>query len=382
MAYKVPFINYPKHYRGLKNQIDAAIKRVLSRGDLILRSDVKIFEKRLASFVGKKYGIGVGSCTGAMFLSLYAAGIGKGDEVITVSHTYIATIDVIVHCGAMPVLVDIGEDFNMNPDLLEKAISRETKAIIPVHLNGRVCDMGKLMEIANRHNLVVIEDAAQALGARFNAKMAGSFGLTGCFSFYPAKMLGSFGDAGIIVTDDKELADKLYLLRDHGEKPDYLKSEQEKMRKDIAFFGFNSILDNIQAAVLNVKLRHFKDCIRRRREIAALYDSGLSGLDEVNLPVPPATKGHHFDVYQNYCIRAEYRDRLAEYLDKHSVETLVQWRIPNHQQKNLGLQYFHLPVTERISKEVISLPMYVELTNGQVEYVIDCVKKFYKYGLH
>lgn len=377
MKYRVPYINYPKHYRSIRKEIDCRIRRALSRGDLVLRSDVKKFEEGLASFTGRKYGIGVGSCTDAMFLSLYAAGVGKGDEVITVSHTYIATIDVIVHCGAKPVLIDVAEDFNMDINLIEKAVTPRTKAILPVHLNGRVCNMERILKIADKYKLIVIEDAAQALGAKFNDKMAGSFGLAGCFSFYPAKVLGSFGDAGAIVTDDKALADKLYLLRDHGEKPDYLKSPGEREEKDIVFFGFNSLLDNIQAAVLNVKLKYFNEWVQRRRAIAAIYNRWLSGVSEISLPPPPADSGAYFDVYQNYIIRAQDRDNLVKYLKKKGVETLVQWRVPNHLQDNLGLNHFTLNFTEQIAEKVVSLPMYPDLTDQQVKYVISQVKDFY-----
>ncbi len=238
--------------------------------------------------------------------------------------------------------------------------------------------MDKLMKAARKYNLAVIEDAAQALGAKFNGKMAGSFGLTGCFSFYPAKMLGSLGDAGMIVTDSSRIADKLYLLRDHGEKADYLKKPGEKDKKDIELFGFNSILDNLQAAVLNVKFRHFKDWVKRRRRMASLYHQGLSGIEEIKLPPPPEDNGAYFDVYQNYVIRARKRDRLTKCLAGSGIETLVQWRMPNHLQKKLGLNHFYLPVTQRISREVISLPMYVELSDAQVEYTVDKIKKFYR----
>ena len=378
MNYRVPFVNYPKQYHNLKKEIDGSIKRILEKGDLILRSDVKNFENNIASFVGKKYGIGVDSCTGAMFLSLKACGIASQDEVITVAHTYIATIDVIIHCGAKPVLIDIGDDFNMNTDLIEEAITPKTKAIMPVHLNGRVCNMDKLMKVARKHNLLVIEDAAQALGANFKGKMAGSFGVTGCFSFYPAKMLGSFGDAGIIVTDDKKLAERLYLLRDHGEKPNYLKKADEKNKKDIVFFGFNSLLDNIQATILNTKFKYFKGWVKRRREIAGIYQNGLCDLKEIRLPASPGSRGPHFDVFQNYVLRVKERDGLVKWLEKTGVETLVQWRMPNHLQKNLGLRHFHLPLTEIVAKEVVSLPMYPELTDEQVKYAIKNIVKFYR----
>ena len=221
MSYKVPFVNYPLQYAKIKEEIDDAFHRIMegeNAGDLIYRDDLIKLEKDISSFVGKKHGIGTGSCTGALFLSLYANGIGPGDEVITVDHTYIATIDVIKRCGAKPVLVDVRDDFNMDPDLLEEAITEKTKAIMPVHLNGRCCEMDRIMEIAEKHNLIVVEDAAQSLGAKYKGEPSGSFGKTSCFSFYPAKILGSYGEGGMVCVDDDQLADRLYYLRDHGEK--------------------------------------------------------------------------------------------------------------------------------------------------------------------
>jgi len=382
MKYKVPFVNYPLQYRLIKDEINTAFDRIFSRGDLILRDDVQKFEEDFSSFIDTKFGIGTGSCTGAMAISLHAAGIKPGDEVITVAHTYIATIDVIIHCGATPILIDIRDDFNMDVDLLEEAITPRTKAIMPVHLNGRVCEMDKLMSIAKRHNLIVIEDAAQATGAKYQGKPAGSFGLTGCFSFYPAKILGSYGEAGIACTNNKEIAGKLYVLRDHGEKPPYLKTKEKKREKKIDLYGFNTILDNIQAAVLNVKLKHFPKGLKRRREIASLYYEGLSDLSKIKLPPPPTERGLYFDVFQNYVIRSKRREVLAKWLEDKSVETLISWPVPNHRQEALkNLHRFQLPKTEQISREVLSLPMYPELTDRQVKYVIDCIRRFFESGI-
>jgi len=377
MNYKVPFVNYSLQYCNLKNEIDKAIQSVLERGDLILREDVKELEKNIASFLRAKYAIGVNSCTDAMTLSLTAAGVGVGDEVITVAHTFFATIEVIFRVGAKPILVDVREDFLMDVAKVEKAITPKTKAIIPVHLNGRVCQMDRLMEIVKKHDLIVIEDAAQALGAKFKGKMAGSFGLTGCFSFYPAKILGAFGDGGAVVTNDENIAEKVRLLRDHG----------QKTKTEIVCYGFNSRLDNLQAAILNVKFKYLPEWIKKRREIAALYNNGLSDIPEVKLPPTPAfaeasagkpnLDERYFDIYQNYVLKAQKRDELFEFLKEKGVETLIKDPIPVHRHPNLGLSHFHLPYTEKLAKEVISLPIYPELTNEQVQYVIDCVKKFY-----
>ncbi len=370
MVCKVPFVNYPEHYRRMWNEVTGAISEALSKGDLLLRGQLKQFEKDIASFVGAKYAVGLNSCTDAMFLALKATGIGLGDEVITVAHTWIATIACVVHCGATPLLVDVGEDMNMDVEQVEQKISPKTKAIIPVHLNGRLCNMRKLMEIADEHNLIVIEDAAQALGGSFDGKKAGSFGSTGCFSLYPAKILGAAGDGGFLTTDYEELDEKIRLLRDHG---------QQRTTGKILFYGFNSRLDNIQAAILNVKLKYLPEWIERRREIARIYHEGLLDVAEVKLPPPPTTTGPYYDVYQNYVIRVKNRDELVEFLEKNGIETIVSWRIPNHLQTALNLNHFSLPKTEKLSKEVVSLPMYPELSDEQVHYVISVIHDFYEH---
>lgn len=368
MTYKVPFVDLPLHYQRLEPEIKEVIKDVLfSRADFIMRDDLRQFEENIASFVGVKYAVGVNSGTDALHLSLLAAGIGTGDEVITVAHTFVATVAVIVHCGAKPILVDVGDDFNMDVEQLEQAVSPQTRAVIPVHLNGRLTDMEKLMAIAHKNNILVIEDAAQALGATFDGKNAGSFGLAGCFSLYPMKILGGIGDGGIMVTNDSELAEKIRFLRDHG---------QNRKTGDLIGYGFNSRLDNFNAAILNVKLKHLSQWIERRRELAALYHQGLSGVPNLQLPLPPQTQSRYFDVYQNYVIRAHERDRLVEYLNECGIEVLISWRKPMHHQKALGLVHFHLPETERISKEVISLPMNTEISNEQIKYIIKSIRNF------
>lgn len=362
----VPFVGYKLQYQNLKSEIDSAMQDVLSRGDLILRKDTDEFERRLAEFTGAKYAIGLNSGTDALFLSLLALGIGKGDEVITVSHTFVASIAAIVQVGATPILVDVSDDFVMDTDKLESAITDKTKAIIPVYLNGRMCDMDKVMEIASRHNLFVIEDSAQALGASFNGKKAGSIGKTGCFSFYPAKILGCFGDGGGLTTNDEKIIEKIRLLRDHG----------QKTKTEILCYGWNSRLDNIQAAVLNVKLNYLNSWIERRREIASMYDNGLKDVSLIKLP--PISDDKHFDVFQNYVLRAQKRDELFNFLKENGVETLIKDPVANHKQEGLNLSHFSLPVSEQLAKEVISLPMYPELTDEQIEYIIATVRKFYR----
>jgi dTDP-4-amino-4,6-dideoxygalactose transaminase len=369
MVYKVPFVNYPEHYRRMWDEVIGAISEALSKGDLLLRGQLRQFEEDVASFVGAKYAVGLNSGTDAMLLSLKAAGVGPEDEVITVAHTFVATISVIVFCGAKPVLVDVGEDMNMNVEQVEQKISKKTKAIIPVHLNGRLCNMKKLMKIADKHNFAIIEDAAQALGASFDGKKAGSFGLTGCFSLYPAKVLGAAGDGGFLTTSNEKMDENIRLLRDHG---------QDRKTGEIFFYGFNSRLDNIQAAILNVKLKYLPRWIERRREIAKIYHEGLSDISRVKLPPPPTDAGPYYDVYQNYVIRTKNRDELVKFLEQKSIETIISWRIPNHFHPALNLRHFKLPVTEQISNEVVSLPMYPELSDEQVQYVINVLHDFYE----
>lgn len=367
MAYRVPFVDYPAHFQSLEKELTPILKDVLfKRADLILRSDVVEFEKNLAAYLGVKYAVGVNSCTDALFLTLRAAGVNKGDEVITVAQTFVATLEPVVHCGANPVLVDIGEDFNMNADLLERRVTKKTKVILPVHLNGRLCDMDKIFSVARKHHLIVIEDAAQALGATFKGKKAGSFGLAGCFSFYPAKILGAAGDAGIVCTNSKRLAGEVRLLRDHG----------RKTKNHLAFYGFNSRLDNLQAAILNFKLtKYLPRWIERRRRIARKYYEGLYDVPAVRLPHFEGRE--YFDVYQNYVIRAKKRNALVKHLKKCGIEVLISWPVPLNKQKTLGLAQYALPETEKASRDVVSLPMNTEISDAQIQYVIRCVKGFY-----
>ena len=367
MKYRVPFVNYPLQYKNLKSEIDSAIQRVLEAGDLILRSDVEEFEKSLASFLEVKYAVGVSNGTDAIIFALKTAGIGSGDEVITVSHTFVATVAAIAHCGAIPILVDVKDDFTMDMERLNDAITPKTKAVIPVHLNGRGCDMEKLMVVANEYNLVVIEDAAQALGAKVDDKMVGSFGLASTYSFYPAKILGGYGDGGALATNDKKICEQAVLLRDHG----------QKTKTEIVCYGFTGRLDNLHAAILNVKFKYLPKWVEKRREIAAIYGKGLQDVNSVKPPPLPGENKSCYDIYQNYVLKAQRRNELAEYLRNNGIETLIKDPVALHHQGNLGLSRFKLPVSERLAREVISLPMYPELTNEQVDHVIKCVRQFY-----
>jgi dTDP-4-amino-4,6-dideoxygalactose transaminase len=366
MAYKVRFVNYPRQYQQHKKEFDGVFEEIMSGGDFILRRHLEEFEKRIATYVGTKYAIGVNSGTDALYLSARALGFVPGDEVITVAHTFVATVGAIVQCGATPVLVDVTDDFNMDVDKIEAAITPRTKGIIPVHLNGHSCNMGKIMEIAQKHRLKVIEDAAQALGAKFKGKRCASFGDTGIFSLYPAKVLGTAGDGGIVCTNDDGLARKIRAFRDNG---------RVESVDVVECFGWCTRLDNLHAALLNMKFNYFETWIKRRREVAKMYDEGLSDIPELTLP--PKSTRDYFDVYQNYVIRTEQRDKLVAHLQKSGVEVLISWRVPMHQQRALGLSHFKLPMTERISAEVTSLPMYPELTDDEVKFVIEAIKKFF-----
>jgi len=366
MNHRVRFVGYSKQYEQLKSEFNAVFEEVMSGGDFILRKHLEEFERRIANYVGTKYAIGVNTGTDALYLSCRALGFEPGDEVITVAHTFVATVGAIVQCGATPVLVDIADDFNIDVDKVEAAITPRTKGIIPVHLNGHSCNMDKIMELAKKYNLKVIEDAAQALGARFKGRKCASFGNLGIFSFYPAKMLGAPGDGGMVCTSDDNLARKIKAFRDNG------RIESVEV---IECFGWCTRLDNLHAAILNMKFNYFDKWIERRRQIATLYDKGLSNIPSL-IPHPRSNKDY-FDVYQNYVVRSPYRNQLVDYLRKSGIEVLISWPIPLHKQKALGLNHFNLSVTEKISNEVLSLPMYPELTDEEVQSVTETIKRFF-----
>lgn len=366
MEYKVPFANPKKQYLDHRNEFIKAFDETLSRGAIVNREELWKFEQDFAKFVGVKYAIGVNSGTSALDLAFQASGIGPGDEVITVAHTFIASISTIHLAGAKPVLIDVGEDFNMDVRQIEKVLTPKTKAIEPVHLNGRLCDMEVIMDIAKRKGLIVIEDAAQALGAKFKGQSAGSFGLVGCFSLYWAKVLGGWGNNGVAVTNDEEIARKIKLMRYNGED-----------REDRKFYyhGHNFLMDNVHAALLNVKLKYLPQWLKRRKEIAEIYHRGLENIKQVK--IPRFGDERFEDIYTNYVIRAERRDELKKYLQEQGVETMISWPIPTYKHPVMMPNNIYLPETERICRQVISLPMYPELEDEQVDYVIKSVRDFY-----
>ncbi len=377
MAYKVKFVDPAKAYRTTKNELDVAYFDVMSKGDLIDRGHLQRFEKNLAKFVGTKYAVGLNSGYDALHVSLRAAGIGPGDEVIVPAHTFVATCSAVVNVGAKPVLVDVGKDFNIDCDKIEEAVTKDTKGIIPVHLSGYMADMSRVMEIAERYNLFVVEDACQSLGSSIvneplgkelgSKRMAGAWGLTGCWSFYPFKILGGYGDGGAITTNDPEVALFARRIRYNGEDRD---------TGEYHGHGFTCLLDNLQAAFLDVKLRYLPEWIVRRKQIAERYRAALSDISDLLLP--------HYDrpgfdhIYQNYTLRAKQGSDFSEFLKKNGVEVLTQFRKPYYKHEALKLEDRGFPETEALSREVCSLPMNVEIEDGEVDYVIETVRKFYR----
>jgi len=365
----VPFFNYPFLFKSREEDYIRIFKEVGYRGAYILQKDLTDFEKNLAEFAGTKFGIGVANGTDAIWLALMAAGIGKGDEVVFASHTYIATAASIHFVGATPVPADCKADHMIDPASVKKLVTKKTKAILPTQLNGRCCDMDELLAIAKEHDLIIIEDAAQGLGAKYNGKGIGTFDKGGTISFYPAKNLGSFGDGGGFVTNDKDMYDKVMLLRDHGRNDDGI----------FVRWGFNSRLDNLQAAILNYKLTYYHDEIRRRREIAAIYQKYLGHISQIQLPPSPDADKKYFDVYQNYEIEAERRDELKSYLKDNGIGTLIQWNgQPVHSITSLGFSGKGLPYTEEMFKKCLMIPMNTSLQKEDIEYVIDKILEFYQ----
>ena len=364
----VPFFNYQALVEPHQAEILATIKDVLSRGAFILQRDLEDFEQNLARFLDVKYAFGVGNGTDALIIALRAAGIRGGDEVILPSHTYVATAAAVHFVDATPVLVECGRDHLIEPAAVEAAITPKTRVIMPVQLNGRTCDMDALGAIADRHGgLLIIEDAAQGLGSRYKGRCAGTFGVAGTFSFYPAKVLGCFGDGGAVVTNDDGVAHKVFLLRDHGRDE----------AGDVVAWGLNSRLDNLQAAVLAFSLKRLPEAIKRRREIAAGYHAALNEIDDLLLPPAPDEDPDHFDVYQNYEIESGRRDELQTHLEEAGIRTIVQWAGKAvHQFDALGFDV-DLPFTETMFTRCLMLPMNTSLSDEDLAYVCHSIRRFY-----
>lgn len=358
----VPFLDLKAQYRSIKSEVDSAVHSVLDSCAYAGGPFVERFEEEFASFVGVKHAVAVGSGTEALWLMLLATGIGAGDEVITVPHTFIATVEAITMAGATPVFVDVNEtDATMDPNQLEDAITSRTKAIVPVHLYGQCAQMAPILDVAARHGVLVLEDAAQAHGATYGGKSAGSMGHAAAFSFYPGKNLGAYGEGGAVTTDDAKVAERVRMLRDHG--------QSKKYYHDLV--GANSRMDGIQGAVLSTKLKHLMDWNEARREHASLYHRLLHGHDQISL-IGERGDGSH--VYHLLVARVPNRDETIMKLKDAGIGCGIHYPIPVHLQRayeSMALPAGSYPVSESIAAEIVSLPMYPELTDQQIGEVVE-----------
>lgn len=370
---KIPLLDLKSQHKTIEEEVNRAVEGVLESGHYILGPNVRALEEEIAEYCKVKYAIGVASGTDALRLSLISLGVGEGDEVIVTPFTFIATAEVITQVGARPAFVDIEEkSFNLDPTKIKQALTPRTKAIIPVHLYGQAVDMDKIMHVAKKHGLKVIEDVAQAFGTEYHGrahppKKLGSMGDVGCLSFFPTKNLGGYGDGGMVLTNHHEVARRIKMLRVHG-----LDSNGNH-----SLLGYNSRLDELQAAILRVKLRHVDKWTRMRRQNAFLYNELFSSSTiPVRIPFQAPYAWHSFCAYT---IRTAQRDKLRDYLKKKGIETKIYYPLPLHRQKvysNLGYSEGDLPVAERVSKEVLSLPIYPELKEAQIELVVKEIKNF------
>jgi dTDP-3-amino-3,4,6-trideoxy-alpha-D-glucose transaminase len=360
----VPPMNLALLHQMYAAEIEQAVHRVLNSGWYILGQEVEQFEAAFAAYHGVAHAVAVANGTDAIELALRALGIGAGDEVITVAHTAMPTVVAVERAGAVPVLVDIDPiTFTMNPEAVEQAITPRTKAILPVHLYGHPAHLDKLMAIAEANNLVLIEDSAQAHGALWNGEKVGTFGKIATFSFYPTKNLGAYGDAGMVITDDEELAGRLRRLRNYGQVDRYHHAER----------GINSRMDELQAAILGVKLKYLDEQNQARRTMAAVYTAQLKG---VTLPQEHANACH---IYHLYVIQSTQRDALRNYLDARGVKTIIHYPLPIHRQpshQDLAYAEGSLPVTEQIAASIVSLPLFIGMTEAEQQYVIDTINSF------
>lgn len=365
---RVPFVDLPRQYLSLREQLIEAMDRVCRSGAYVLGDDVRRFEEQIAAFCGTRHALGVANGSDALMLVLKALGVGPGDEVITAPNSFIASAWTIAAVGAKPVFADVGEDYNIDPARVETAITPRTRAVMPVHLTGRPARMDDLLAICKRSSLILVEDAAQAIGARYNGRRTGSFGNAGCFSLHPLKNLHAYGDGGLITTDDSALWEKLSKLRNHG----------LRNRDECDMWGYNSRLDSLQAAVLSVKLPHLDAWNERCRAIARRYREALGR----HIHVPQDRTGEE-PVYHRFIVQVDERERLMQFLAESGVETKVNYPIPIHLQpigRQLGYSEGDFPVTERQAKRILSLPLYPEMSDDEVQFVIDRIERFYRAG--
>jgi len=362
---EVPFVNPGLQYKQLREEILATFDRISLSGNYVLGREGEEFEVNFAQYCGTKYALGVGNGSDAISFSLLGLGIGNEDEVITAPNSFVASAWTIANVGAKPVFVDVAEDFNIDPNLIEEAITSKTKAIMPIHLTGKLADMDRIKKIAKENNLLIIEDAAQAIGASFKDKRSGSFGDTGCFSLHPLKNLHVHGDGGVITTDNKDLYEKVIKMRNHG----------LKNRNECEFWGWNSRLDEINASIANLKLKFIDDWNKKFLEIATVYINELSGYLKV-----PTFKDFEQPVFHRFIVQHKERDKLKLFLENKGVYTAINYPLPLHlheASKDYGYKLGDFPVTEKQANRILSLPIYPELEDIQVEYVIDVVKEFF-----
>ena len=363
---KVPFLDLKREYASIRKEIDQAVSEVFNHSQFILGPEVKALEEEIARYCETKYAIGVASGTDALLLSLRACGVEPGDEVITSTFSFFASAGVIANLKAKPVFVDIDPfTYNIDPKQIEGKITKKTRAIMPVHLFGQCADMDPILALAKKHNISVVEDAAQAIGAKYRGRKAGSIGDAGCFSFYPSKNLGGAGDGGMVVTNDSGLAEKVRLLRVHGSKMKYFHS----------MVGYNSRLDTLQAAVLKVKLKYLDSWHEKRRENAAYYDQAFKGMNLIT----PKVESFNYHIYNQYTIAVRDREKLKQHLTGNQVGFDTYYPLPLHLQKcfeDLGYKKGDLPNAEKKSEEVLSLPIYPWLTQEEQDWVIEKVKGF------
>lgn len=364
---QVPFFTYQSIFTSRQEEFLRTITEVASRGAFILQRDLENFERNLACFTGARHALGVANATDGLHLALRAAGIGPHDEVILSSHTMIATAAAVHFAGATPVPVECGPDHLIDPMAVKAATTSRTRAIMPTQLNGRTCNMDALQAVADEHGLLIIEDAAQGLGSRFKGRCAGTFGIAGAISFYPAKVLGCLGDGGAVVTNDEAVYERIFQLRDHG----------RNREGEIVSWGLNSRLDNLQAAILDLQFQNYGEVMCRRRYLAGLYAERLKEVAELVLPPAPDSDPDHFDIYQNYEIEGERRDELKLHLKERGIGTLIQWGGQAvHQMKALGFTQ-HLPYTDHLFTRMLMLPMNMSLSDDDVDHVCDQIRAFY-----
>jgi dTDP-4-amino-4,6-dideoxygalactose transaminase len=371
MQRTVPFFDFKAVFAEDPDGFTEVFRTTLAAGGIVLQKAVDDFEAGLRSYLGCKHAVATSDCTNAMILGLRAAGLGSGDEVILCSHTFIATAQAVHFSGATPVPVEVGPDRMIATEVVEAAVTPRTKAILVTQLNGRVCDMDHVQAVADKHGLLVLEDSAQALGASFRDRRAGTFGSFGAFSFYPSKLLGCFGDGGVLTTNEDRIAELVYHMRNHG-------ADREKRLNTVSsVWATNSRLDNLQAAFLNYKLPKFDATIARRRRIARTYHAAFEGLPDFGRPPGPDTNGPHFDVFQNYEIDVGDRDGLRKQLQCDSVGTIIQWGgVAIHHLRALGFRQ-DLPRTDEFFRRCMLLPMNQYLSDDDVLHVCSSVRKYY-----